>query len=74
MVRLDPDAVGDLHDSHLRMRRQQRRQRAFVVRRQVLDQHQDQPGIGGRGFQELGEGLEAAGRGADADDDHPVGQ
>jgi hypothetical protein len=67
-VRLHLQVVGHLDHRHRRVRRQQGRQGAVVLRRQVLHEDDGKAGIRGHPLQQLDERFEAAGRGANADD------
>jgi hypothetical protein len=68
VIGLRAQPVGDLDDGHRRGSGQHFGQLALVRGIQVLDQHEDHAGVGGKFSQELGEGFEAAGGRADADD------
>ena len=67
-VRLYPRPIPDLRDRHRGAPGKDRRQLAGVRGRQVLHEHEGHAGIDRQRAQHLGEGLEPAGRGADADD------
>ena len=65
---LDPHAFLGLHHGQRGLDGEQRHQRALVVGREVLDEDDGDVLRLAAGAQDLGERLEAAGRGADADD------
>ena len=65
---LDPHAFLGLHHGQRGLHGEQRHQRALVVGREVLDEDDGEVLRVAAGAQDLGERLEAAGRGADADD------
>jgi hypothetical protein len=67
LVGSDRQAVPDLPHRQTGHAGEQRREQALVGGVQVLDQDEGQPGRGGEWPQELREGLQAPGRGPDAD-------
>ncbi|MGC4120345.1 MAG: hypothetical protein QM765_38340 [Myxococcales bacterium] len=68
VIALDPLAVGGLLHGHLGRALQQLDQHPLVGRVQVLDDHERHAGAGGDVLEELLEGLQAAGGGAEAHD------
>ena len=73
VISLHAHAVGDLKDRHRRVTREERRQCAFVLRRQMLDEDEGEAGLRRQCADHAREGLEATGRCADSDDRDPVG-
>jgi hypothetical protein len=67
-VPLDADGLVDLLDRHLRLRLEHLGQAALVLRREVQDDDEGQPGVGGHALEELPERLDAAGRSAYSDE------
>jgi hypothetical protein len=72
-VRLDFHAVGRLDDAHFGHVAEQLGQHRLVVRRKVLDQDERHAGVGRSIGEEALEGLQAAGRCTDADDQQNLG-
>ena len=68
VARLHAQAVGDGDDGDRRGPGQDLGQLALVLGVEVLDERERHAGVGGQLSQELAEGLEPAGGGADADD------
>ena len=66
-IRGDGDAFGYLNHRHSRRFGKQFRKDAFMLRRQMLDQHECHPRIHWQRREQLFKCLETAGRGADAD-------
>ena len=73
-IRLDQHLVLGRADLHLRAPRQQLVHQTLEVRRQVLEDDEGHPGVGGEMREQPLEGVEPAGRGADADDEVVGGQ
>ena len=67
-VGLDHDAVGDAMDRQRRLSAEQLVHAALEVRRQVLQDDEGHPRVARHGGEEALERVEAARRGADADD------
>ena len=68
VIRLDAQIVRDLAHRHDRGAREQLGQRTFVQRVKVLHQDEGHAGVHRQMREQLGESLQATGRGADADD------
>ncbi len=70
--RLDAHPVHRLDDRNLRRATEQFRQEALVVRREVLHEDVDKPGIRRQSMQKPCEGVEPTRRSSDADDRREV--
>ena len=68
MVGLDASSLRDLHDGHSRAPAEQRRQRALVLGREVLDEDQRDLRLRAQRVEDFRERFETARRRADADD------
>lgn len=68
VVRTDAQAMGSLEDRHLGRAGERAAEQAAVGRIEVLDEHQGRARVGGEVLEERAKGLEAAGRGAHADE------
>ena len=71
MVGLDGHAIGDLSDRQGRFVAEQLGQDALVGRGQVLHDDDGHADVGGKVLEKRRDGLQAAGRSADADDGEP---
>jgi hypothetical protein len=65
-------ALGHLDDRQRRLRGEQGGERALVLRREVLHEHDGHVDVRGQMLEQLRERLEAAGRGANPDDHRGV--
>ena len=68
MIRLNPQFLRNLSDRQRRRSLEDRRERAFVLGIEMLDQHEAHARIDRQVRQQFCEGFESAGGGADADD------
>ena len=68
VVGLDAEIVGDLLDRHRGDAGEELREGAFVLGVEVLDKYEAQAGVGRQMLEQVGEGFQAAGGSADAND------
>ena len=68
VVGFDAEIICDLLDRHRRDASEELGKGAFVLGVEMLDEDEAQAGVRGQMLQQLGEGLQAAGGSADAND------